>query len=344
MRETDAGLPRRRRDLKRRLDELRGERARQPADPAPPPLRADVTPPPRVKQPEVARREIPPTTPPREPPRRSLDSSSNDRAVPAVPKGEGKSSRADRWRRARRALTDEPSSGVSAPPPRPSAVPDPAQLAVDEWIDPATAAEDEFSPDFPSAVPFPDTVAYFDLETTGLGAHERVAVSGTLRPEGTGLRLRQHLAFDAAQERAALEATLADFAGLELLVTYNGRTFDLPFLKKRLAWHRLPPLPDDLEHLDLLLAIRKQYRGVWPDCSLGTAEIELLKKRRLGPDVPGKEVPLRFADVCAGAPLDLLVPVIRHNRVDLTSLVAIHWGREVAEAADGGGSGEETVD
>ena len=343
MKERDAGVPRRRRDLRKRLEELREERQISPGDapvlPAalPPSRKADIgdessrTTQPLADLPPESSSESITGTPPSPRPNPAQESFGSptirDRSREDSLAG-GRASRADRWRRARRALAPETTTDSREDTPRSRAVPDPAELSVDEWIDPAAAAEDEFSAEFPEVSPFPSTVAYFDLETTGLGAHERVAISGTLRPEGSGLRLRQHLAFDAAQERAALEATLEDFCGVERLVTYNGKTFDLPFLRKRLAWHRLPPLPEELEHLDLLLEIRKTYRRLWSDCSLGTAEIELLKKRRLGPDVPGKEVPLRFADVCAGAPVSLLTPVIRHNRVDLTSLVALHFLRE----------------
>jgi uncharacterized protein YprB with RNaseH-like and TPR domain len=216
------------------------------------------------------------------------------------------------------------SSEVDTPRPRIPPPPDVTELEVDEKIDPATAPSDHFSSDFPPRCPFDERSLFLDLETTGLTAAERIALAGTLRPEGGALRLRQRFAFDAADERLVLEGLLVEIQNSDVVITYNGRSFDLPFLARRLRWHRLPELPEDLRHIDLLLEVRRRHRREWPDCSLATAEERLLGKQRTGPDVPGREVPRRFADVREGAPVDLLVPVTRHNRIDLTSLVALH--------------------
>ncbi len=170
----------------------------------------------------------------------------------------------------------------------------------------------------------PEDSIFLDLETTGLGGNSLVALAGTLRREGDRFRLRQLVAFGAADERSVLESLLGEIAHSERVITYNGRSFDLPFLARRLRWHRLPALSCALRHRDLLLEVRRRYRREWPDCSLGTAEQRLLSVRRPAADVPGSEVPRRFADVREGAPPALITPIILHNRFDLTSLVALH--------------------
>jgi len=200
-----------------------------------------------------------------------------------------------------------------------------ASLDVDERIDPATAPDDHFGPGFPARCPIAAGTLFLDLETTGLGSGALVALAGTLRTgEDGALRLRQRFAFDPADERGLLEGLLDELGRCVEVVTYNGGSFDLPLLERRLDWHRLPPLPAAPRRVDLLVEVRRRFRGEWPDCTLATVEERLLGKRRLGPDVPGAEVPLRFADVREGAPLALLAPVARHNRIDLTSLVALH--------------------
>ncbi len=341
-------LPRRRRDLRARLDELRVGREEQSIEredsasesvPLAPLLSARETALRSPEPPEVPRRDdaksLPDAISATQDDFSSLDRRRFSRARAArraaTGPGGGGSKSEKRLESAGEGedgpIALRPRGGAQTAPSRVSRSPDPTLLAVDEWIDPATADPDHFASDFPPRVPFGAEVLYLDLETTGLAAHEFVVIAGTLRPENGGVRLRQHVAFDPAEERRSLQKTLDDLTGVTLIVTYNGRTFDLPFLRKRLRWHRLPDLDPEIEHLDLLTAIRRRHRKEWKDCSLGNAERRLLGKTRTGPDVPGREVPLRVAHVRDGAPISLLVPVIHHNRIDLTSLVALHYQR-----------------
>lgn len=355
-------LPRRRRELQDRLAALRatkGGEARAHEPPvapdrvAPPAERGAVTPasPCDLRGGGVpVRPTVDPLGPARERARQERPPAEEGPAPGAEGSGRGPGSpltrldrearrRASRLRAARRSGAREGGAGEAGMAgvegravARSRGGPDPATLEVDEWVDPATAPSDHFSPDFPDRLPFGEEVRYFDLETTGLGVQAQIALAGIARPERGGLRIRQLFSFDAAQERALLEKLLGELEGATLLVTYNGRTFDLPFLRRRLAWHRLPSPGETLEHLDLLLEVRRRHRREWEDCSLGRAERQLLGKERTGPDVPGREVPLRFRDVSAGAPSSLLVPVTHHNRIDLTSLVALHRWHDALEA------------
>ena len=55
-----------------------------------------------------------------------------------------------------------------------------------------------------------------------------------------------------------------------------------------------------------------------------TLEREILGCRRESRDIPGREVPLRFRDYQESGERRHLDPVLYHNRVDLTTLVALH--------------------
>ena len=83
---------------------------------------------------------------------------------------------------------------------------------------------------------FRDSVAYVDIETTGLESE---------RDEITVIGL-----FDGAETRYFYEDSLEDFPsaldGYQLLVTFNGSTFDVPFLKRT-----FPALQVDQIHIDL---------------------------------------------------------------------------------------------
>ncbi len=170
---------------------------------------------------------------------------------------------------------------------------------------------------------------YFDLETTGLSAQHRIFLCGVLWWEGEELCLRQEVAADVVAERALLENLGQLLASRPRLVTFNGRSFDLPMVRRRRAYHSLSPLSREIEILDLLPLARRRFRGRVQNCRLATLEKEILGSLRDGRDLPGAEVPLRFLDYMESGERRHLDPVLYHNRVDLTTLVSLQ--RELEE-------------
>ena len=53
-------------------------------------------------------------------------------------------------------------------------------------------------------------------------------------------QVRQFLLTSFAAERALLAAVADFFDGADLIVTYNGKTFDVPVMETRWLFHRLP--------------------------------------------------------------------------------------------------------
>lgn len=163
-----------------------------------------------------------------------------------------------------------------------------------------------------------------DTETSGLsgGTGTWVFLTGLLRAEGAGWRLRQYLLTRLDAESAYLEWVAADLAPPERLLTYNGRTFDAPLLATRF---RLTGRPDPLvglPHLDLLAPMRRAFAGRWPDCRLATAESRLLGVQRTD-DLPGAEAPAAWLGWMRRGETGPLAAVLRHNRDDLLSLAGL---------------------
>ena len=97
------------------------------------------------------------------------------------------------------------------------------------------------------------TPFFFDIETTGLSsAANYIYLIGCLEKTCEGFLFRQWFAENADEERLILKA-FSDVLRPELrLVDYNGTTFDLPFLRDRCRFHKLPcPLPGKDETVDL---------------------------------------------------------------------------------------------
>ena len=167
------------------------------------------------------------------------------------------------------------------------------------------------------------SIAGIDTETTGLsgGTGTTAFMIGIAQAEPEHVRVRQWLLTGFAGEAAMLVEVAEVLAGVDLLVSYNGKTFDLPLLRDRRRLQRGPALPEP-PHLDLLHPTRRLFRNAWPDCRLGTAEQRLLGLTRED-DLPGSEAPRAWRDYLADAPADDLERVLRHNALDVLSLLVL---------------------
>jgi uncharacterized protein YprB with RNaseH-like and TPR domain len=170
----------------------------------------------------------------------------------------------------------------------------------------------------------PESLLFLDTETTGLaGGTGTVAfVVGLAWLDGASLRLVQWLMASFAAEPALIGRVRERFANAGALVTFNGKSFDLPLLKARarLAGGELEAA--ELVHLDLLHATRRLLRDGWPDCRLRTAEAESLRLERVN-DLPGAEAPGAWRRWLERGDGSLLEGVLDHNRADLLSLMAL---------------------
>ncbi|MDD1713114.1 MAG: ribonuclease H-like domain-containing protein [Methanoregulaceae archaeon] len=161
---------------------------------------------------------------------------------------------------------------------------------------------------------------FLDLETLGLFSRP-VILFGLARFSHGRLECGQYLLRTMAEELAALRATRAFLGDDGVLVSFNGRAFDLPCLRERYAFYGESPLIPN-PHYDLLPPSRRRYRRVFPDCRLTTLERRLFGIWR-DHDIPSSMVPEFYqAYLTTGNP-GPLVPVLDHNRQDLVTLARL---------------------
>jgi len=170
----------------------------------------------------------------------------------------------------------------------------------------------------------PGDLLFLDIETTGLGgAGAMTFLVATARLEDDGaFVLRQYLALSPAEESALLVALVED-ARLDcdpVLVTYNGRGFDAPMLDSRMTMHRQRGGFEALRHIDLLTVARTLYRGLLRSCRLADVESAVLGITRPGDEVPGAEVPAWYFRFLRSGDGRCLLPLIRHNEIDVVAL------------------------
>lgn len=165
---------------------------------------------------------------------------------------------------------------------------------------------------------------FLDLETLGFVGRPLFLIGllrGTAGREG---EIIQILARDYGEEEEGLRFFAEQFSARQFptWVTFNGKSFDVPCMRLRCAYYRLPK-PQPPEHLDLLHVARRHFRGVFPDCRLQTLEHRLCGRMRPH-DLGGAFVPDAYHRfVREGDPI-WIEPILRHNRDDLVTLAELY--------------------
>lgn len=165
---------------------------------------------------------------------------------------------------------------------------------------------------------------FLDTETTGLsgGAGTLAFEIGLGFIDARGMVIRQYVMRDYGEESAMLAEIASLLPRFDTLVTFNGKSFDIPLLESRMVMHRIRVHLTDWPHLDLLHACRRVYKLRLGRCSLSALEEAVLGESRTD-DLPGAQVPQRYFDYLRTREFALLEDVLRHNRQDVESLASL---------------------
>ncbi len=165
---------------------------------------------------------------------------------------------------------------------------------------------------------------FIDTETTGLmgGAGTLAILVGVGKMEAGRLRVSQYYLSDYDQEEDMLKQLEQELLASDVLVTYNGKSFDVPLLRSRFVMARRNPKPLDLPHIDLLHGARRVYKKRLYSCTLTDIECQVLGIEREH-DLPGKLVPeYWFRYVKTGDP-EPMREILAHNEQDIVSLALL---------------------
>jgi hypothetical protein len=166
--------------------------------------------------------------------------------------------------------------------------------------------------------------AFLDTETTGLagGSGTYAFLIGVGRITAEGFRLRQFFMREYAEEAsllAALDEHLSDF---DVLITYNGKTYDQPLLETRYRMCRHKTPFGRLAHLDLLHGSRRLWKLRLESCRLMELEQPILGFHREG-DLPGEMIPYVYFEYLRSREAHRLMPVFHHNAIDILTLACL---------------------
>jgi len=166
---------------------------------------------------------------------------------------------------------------------------------------------------------------FLDAETTGLsgGTGTMIFLLGLAKYEDDHLLLEQFFLRNPSEEEAFLHALSYFCADMKVVVTYNGKAFDVPILNTRHILKRIPNPFLDVYHIDLLTISRQLWKLRLEQCRLSNIEQDILHFQREGGEVPGYLAPEFYKDFLKTGDARPLKGVFYHNQEDVISLAAL---------------------
>lgn len=178
--------------------------------------------------------------------------------------------------------------------------------------------------------------AFLDTETSGLaggtGTYAFLVGVGRFTTDGEaekrmgtdgGFLLRQFFMSGPGEEAALLEAMIDFLVPCAALVTFNGKSFDVPLLNTRYALHATPSPLKSLVHVDLLPLARRLWRDRLPSRALKYLEEHIMVAPRTSEEVPGYEIPFLYFDYLRTGDAAPLKGVFYHNAMDIVAMTAL---------------------
>ncbi len=192
-----------------------------------------------------------------------------------------------------------------------------------------------------------ESIAFLDTETSGLagGAGTFAFMIGVGRFIDGEFNLIQFFLRDPAEEPAMLAALEAFLSPCYTLVTFNGKSFDLPLLQSRFitnGWEK-PWRPK--AHIDLLHMARRLWRHRLPSRALGDLEVHILDVKRTEEEVPGWLVPQMYIDYLWTKDARPMRGVFYHNEIDILSMAVLmdHMAEMLDQSPDSIGGDVEDI-
>jgi len=172
----------------------------------------------------------------------------------------------------------------------------------------------------------PSDMLFLDTETTGLsgGAGTIAFEVGLGYISGDHFVVEQFLMRDYPEESVLLKEIEKFMQRFPVLVTFNGRTFDIPLLQNRFLMNRMKDIHPSELHADVLHAARRVWKLRLGKCTLQRLEQAVLGVSRED-DLPGELVPQTYFKYLKNGDFSPIEKILEHNRQDVVSLAQLFF-------------------
>ena len=167
---------------------------------------------------------------------------------------------------------------------------------------------------------------FIDAETTGLsgGAGTFAFMLGLgWFDYGNAFHVKQIFLPEPACEFEYLSALSEELARFNTIVSFNGKSFDIPLIKTRYVMHAAPSPFEDMAHIDLLHLARRVWRYRLASRTLGEIENHILRFTRGEVELPGWMAPKLYLDYLQTKDAAPMKGMFYHNQIDIVSLAAL---------------------
>lgn len=171
-------------------------------------------------------------------------------------------------------------------------------------------------------------VCFLDTETSGLagGTGTFIFMIGLGAFTEAGFSVTQLFLRDPSEEQAFLAVLSRLTAIFNTVVTYNGKSFDLPMLRSRHIQNHFPFEMGEWHHIDMLHLVRQVWKYSQESRTLKDMEVNILNFHRAQEEVPGWLVPQMYFEYLQSGNPEPMAGGFFHNAIDIVSLAALFCG------------------
>lgn len=169
------------------------------------------------------------------------------------------------------------------------------------------------------------SIIFLDTETSGLagGTGTYAFEVGLGRFTDEGFRLAQFFMRHPGEEPALLAGLMEFMDGMKAVVTYNGKSFDIPLLNTRYTLLGMDSPFPNVDHFDLLPLARRLWKIRLESRTLGNVENEILGVIRGEEEVPGYLIPEMYFEYLKSQDARPMSGIFYHNAMDVLSLAGL---------------------
>jgi uncharacterized protein len=168
-----------------------------------------------------------------------------------------------------------------------------------------------------------EDLLFVDIETRSLNFETALIEIGAGFFKGNDFIVVQFTALNEAGEFEVLEEFKTLLKNKKAFVTFNGRSFDIPYIDSRYAYYAGPLQGLGYMHnFDLLHFSRCAFKNMYESYRLKEIEARVLKKYRKN-DIDGSEVDYYYSRWLQTHNANFINPIIYHNREDILSLAEL---------------------
>lgn len=164
---------------------------------------------------------------------------------------------------------------------------------------------------------------FIDIETKNLSSESIIITIGLGYFENENFIIKQFTILNDAAEYEILNDIVKYFENKKAVISFNGKTFDIPFLENRFSYYSIEhSFFDCLFNFDLLHFSKNAFKGELNSFSLKDIEKYILKKQRKN-DIPSDEIEIYYSNYLKTGNIKYLNAIIYHNQEDIKGMYLI---------------------